>query len=246
MAEVGDLRVAIDPFLGEHELRLFAPPGIEILGERLDWLLATHEHLDHLDTLSLPAIADRHDQLRILLPTPLIPQVERLVPRSRIVGVTPGDVLALSPDVEVEVVPAFHGVTVQDGYTTGAPAGGAARFVGYVLRGGGITLYHSGDTLITTELVGALEGLAVDVALLPVNGRDYYREQAGLVGNMNVREAVRLAQALGVDTLVPMHWDMFRGNTERPGAVLDEVAESGVQLNVVVLDRMRPFRFVRA
>lgn len=63
---------------------------------------------------------------------------------------------------------------------------------------------------------------------------------------MNVREAVRFAQAVGAGTLVPMHWDLFQGNTERPGAVLDEVAEAGADLNVLVLSRLRPCRIVGA
>ncbi len=37
--------VAIDPFLSEHEGRLYAPPAVSALGGRLDFLLVTHDHL---------------------------------------------------------------------------------------------------------------------------------------------------------------------------------------------------------
>ena len=50
---------------------------------------------------------------------------------------------------------------------------------------------------------------------------------------MDAREAVRLAQELGVRVLVPMHWDLFAGNTVRPGSAVDEVAgDSGLHVLV--------------
>jgi L-ascorbate metabolism protein UlaG (beta-lactamase superfamily) len=50
---------------------------------------------------------------------------------------------------------------------------------------------------------------------------------------MDAREAVRLAQELGVRVLVPMHWDLFNGNTVRPGIAVDEAAgDSGLHVLV--------------
>ena len=55
----------------------------------------------------------------------------------------------------------------------------------------------------------------------------------GLIGNMDAREAVRLSQEIGVRVLVPMHWDLFRGNTVRPGNAVDEAAgDSGLHVLV--------------
>ena len=56
----------------------------------------------------------------------------------------------------------------------------------------------------------------MDVAVLPVNGRDPEREARGIVGNMDAREAVELALAIGATLLVPIHWDGFAGNTVPP------------------------------
>jgi L-ascorbate metabolism protein UlaG (beta-lactamase superfamily) len=120
-----------------------------------------------------------------------------------------------------------------DAYSQGRGEDGLVRFVGYLIRAPGIGIYHAGDTLVTDGLREALAGHAIDVALLPVNGRDYYREGAGLIGNMDAREAVRLAQELGVRVLVPMHWDLFNGNTVRPGIAVDEAAgDSGLHVLV--------------
>ena len=144
----------------------------------------------------------------------------------------PGDVLDLG-GVECRVVPAIHGVTMDDAYGDGSALGEGPRFVGYVL-GGGRRVYHAGDTIVTDALREALDPLGIDVALLPINGRDAEREARGIVGNMDAAEAVELAVAIGASTLVPYHWDGFAGNTVPPGATADLAAG---RLHVVVPSR---------
>ena len=99
-------------------------------------------------------------------------------------------------------------------------------------------MYHAGDTIVTDALREALDPLGIDVALLPINGRDVEREARGIVGNMGAAEAVELAVAIGSSTLVPYHWDGFAGNTVSPGATADLAAG---RLHVVVPS---PFRAI--
>ncbi len=87
---------------------------------------------------------------------------------------------------------------------------------------------------MTDALREALDPLGIDVALLPINGRDAEREARGIVGNMDAAEAVELAVAIGSSTLVPYHWDGFAGNTVSPGATADLAAG---RLHVVVPSR---------
>jgi L-ascorbate metabolism protein UlaG (beta-lactamase superfamily) len=239
----GSTRILIDPFIGEHELRRFAPPAVEDVAADVDWLLITHEHLDHLDTDFLPLVVERSPQVQVVLPSPLVEIVAQMGGRDRLHPVQPGDSVRLSEDASLEATPACHAVDVGDVYGDGSTGDGPARFVGYLLELAELSVYHAGDTLVSTELLGHLRSRTVDVALLPINGRDYFRERAGLVGNMGVREAVGLAAEIGAKTLVPMHWDLFAGNTERPGAVLDEVIATDTELHVLTLARMRPYRF---
>ena len=149
-----------------------------------------------------------------------------------------GEELRLTEEVTVRVVPAWHALVPADGYMTSD-----GRFVGYVLQLGPLVLYHSGDTLATTELVEAVRHEGIDIAFLPINGRDAFREEREIAGNMSFREAVELASRIGATTLVPIHWDMFAGNTELPGRAVDEAALVDADLHVVVLRRFRPFRF---
>ena len=43
------------------------------------------------------------------------------------------------------------------------------------------------------------------------------RREDNIVGNMDFREAARLANDMGVEVLVPMHWELFAGNRGFPG-----------------------------
>jgi L-ascorbate metabolism protein UlaG (beta-lactamase superfamily) len=219
--ELDGVCVVVDPWLSAHEERLIPPAPVALAAERVDWLLVTHEHLDHLDMALLPTVLERSPGVQLVLPAPLLPLVEEVVPRAQVVPVLPGDALDLS-GVPAHVVPAYHGVTPDDAYGDGSAIGGRPRFVGYVL-GSSRRLYHAGDTIVRDELTSALGALDVDVALLPINGRDAERESRGIVGNMDAAEAAELAVSIGATLLVPYHWDGFAGNTVAPGSVVDAV-----------------------
>jgi L-ascorbate 6-phosphate lactonase len=232
--DVGERRILADPFFADHEARLYPPLPVDEHGSEVDWLLVTHEHIDHLDPYSLREVAARSPGLTVVAPAPLEAMVREAADVG-FIGVERGDRLELDGAGAVTVVPAIHGRTVADGYPDD-PA-----FVGYVLELDGIGLYHAGDTIVTDALRAALAPLRVDVALLPVNGRTHYREREGLVGNMGTRDAVALAAEIGASILVPMHWDLFRGNTESPGRVIDDAVAAEAPLHVLTLRRGVPW-----
>ena len=234
--EIEGATVLVDPWASPHELRLIPPPPAGLTVEGIDCVLVTHEHLDHLDLPFLPTVMEGSPGARLVVPTPLAPMLEGLVPRDRVVTVRPGDVLDLD-GIEVRVVPAIHGVTMDDAYGDGSSLGAGPRFVGYVV-GTTTRVYHAGDTIVTDLVVASLEPLGIDVALLPVNGRDPEREAREIVGNMDASEAVELAVSIGASRLVPLHWDGFAGNTVDPGAAADLAAG---RVEVTIPTRFDPF-----
>jgi L-ascorbate metabolism protein UlaG (beta-lactamase superfamily) len=79
---------------------------------------------------------------------------------------------------------------------------------------------------------------------LPINGRDFFRElEHNIVGNMDFREAARLAGDIGVELLVPMHWELFATNRGFPGDLVAYVADTFPGLSVLVMGRGAHFSF---
>jgi L-ascorbate 6-phosphate lactonase len=231
-------RLALDPFLSDHPDRRFpAPVGPgDLAGTEL--VLATHQHLDHLDAPTLRALLDQDDRVRVVVPAPAVAvAVEDGLPADRLVGAVPGRTLTAG-DVTVHPVPALHGVHVADAYSFGLPADGdQVRYLGYVLETPDGRLYHAGDTLRFDGQAELLASLGVELALLPINGRDAEREARDLVGNLDGAEAMALARDAGVGSVVPMHYDLMEGNLGDPGAFA-RLAADGPGPRVTMLDRM--------
>ncbi len=240
----GEKIVLLDPFLSPHPDRLAPPsfPAHQAVG--VDAVLCTHEHLDHFDVAALRAIMVASPHARLVVPRPIVAlAVGAGISRDRVIGAQPGEPVALD-GFSVHPIPAMHGVEMADAYTFGQElSAGLYRYLGYVVetRAGGVCVYHAGDTIPYGALKTWLNGLRIDVALLPINGRDAAREARNLVGNLDHREAAHLAVDIGADVLIPMHYDLIATNLGYPDKVVDIVTRDHLDLTVVVLARERPF-----
>jgi L-ascorbate metabolism protein UlaG (beta-lactamase superfamily) len=239
----GGATVLVDAFLSDVGDRLIPPPLAPADLSDVDIVLCTHEHWDHFDAPTVAAVARASPAARVVVPAPITDQVVAAgVPADRVVGALAHE---LVPDLEIRVtpVPACHGVDVADAYNFGQDlSGGQVRYLGYVMEFPGARVYHAGDTLWWPGQERVLRDLGVNVALLPINGRDPVREAENIVGNLDHREAALLAAAAGVDLLVPMHWDMFAGNLGFPDQLVATIERLGLNVATLVPARMRPFR----
>ena len=232
----------VDPFLSAHEDRVYeaslAPSSII----DVDLVLCTHEHIDHFDAETAPAIAAASPRAVFVVPSPIVDQVtEAGIAADRVLGAQPGERHEVA-GFTVDAVPACHGVTMEDAYGFGEElSGGAIRFLGYVVDADGVRLYHAGDTIRYEGMEAAVRRLDPDVALLPVNGRDAEREARGIVGNLNEGEAALLAAEIGADTLIPMHHDMIRGNLGSTAKVVEAAEQEACRVAVLVPVRDEPF-----
>jgi L-ascorbate metabolism protein UlaG (beta-lactamase superfamily) len=193
LAELGGARVLTDPLvrggLG-HIRRRAAPPDPDVL-TRLDAILVSHAHHDHLDVVSLRRV------------TPGCPLV--IGPRgtagylrrggaAEVVEVDVGDRVAVG-GLTVEAVPALH-----DGrrYPIGAPL----PALGFLLDGP-TRLYFAGDT----DLFDGMSDLAgrVDLAAVPVGGWGP-RTPPGHLDPERAAEAVAL---IAPRAAIPIHWGTY-------------------------------------
>jgi L-ascorbate 6-phosphate lactonase len=186
-------------------------------------VFATHEHLDHTDAATVGPIMAASPQA-VLVASPQGRQIalDADVADSRIVVPKLGERGELA-GIGYTATPAAH-------YAYEVDAEGRSRFMGFVIELNGVKLYHAGDTIIFPELLDAVRGMRPDIALLPFNGRDHYRERRGIVGNLLAGEAIELAKEIEARVLIGIHNDLFEGNRVSTGSLFDE------------LDRRAPFQ----
>jgi L-ascorbate metabolism protein UlaG (beta-lactamase superfamily) len=240
--------VFVDPFLSPHEARTWqAPLRPDDMGRQADVILCTHQHLDHFDQPALKAAAATEGaHFRLVVPRPIVEMAVDLgIPRERVIGAQPGEPLGFT-EARVHPVPARHGVDVSDAYNFGEQRShGLVRYLGYVIELGDVRVYHAGDCIPYQGQGDTVGAFHPHLALLPINGRDFYREtEQNLVGNMDFREAARLAVDLGVQALVPMHWELFPHNRGFPGDLVAYVEQFLPRLTVLTFGRSGRFTFV--
>lgn len=242
VARAAGTTLLVDPFLSPHEGRLYESSLVPDEARGVDLVLCTHEHIDHFDAEAAPAIARASPEAIFVVPTPIVDMVTEIgIASDRVVGVQPGDPVTIA-GVPVTAVPAMHGVSMADAYGFGEElSGGLIRFLGYVLELGGVRVYHAGDTIHYGGMQERLRELAIDVAMLPINGRDPEREAKDIVGNLSAREAAWLAQEIDAEVLLPMHHDLFARNRGYPAHVVEFVERDHREVEVLVPVRDVPF-----
>jgi L-ascorbate metabolism protein UlaG (beta-lactamase superfamily) len=225
-----DRVVLVDPYLSDglaekyrgtvfpHERMVPVPLWPETI-TRCDWYLCTHGHQDHMDPLTIRGVVGAAGPRFVVPAAEAERAMSRGVPAESLVAIDAGERLVLAPDLVVEAIPSAHESLELDEQ-------GHQRCLGYVVSIGPVRLYHSGDCVPFEGQVGLLSGMGIDVALLPINGRDAYRRGHGVPGNFTAGEAMALCEAAGIPDLVCHHFGMFAFNTVSPADVAHELGQS--------------------
>jgi L-ascorbate metabolism protein UlaG (beta-lactamase superfamily) len=229
LVKSGEAHLLLDPYLSDSLTRKYEGTnkpherltGRVIAPERLDFVdivTSSHNHTDHLDAETiLPLLAVRPN-LRILVPEANLQfAAGRLgIPAERLSTIDPGKPVSVPP-FTFHAVPAAHEAVQTD-------SEGRYKHIGLVVQAGGWTIYHSGDTVRYPGMVESLRPWSIDLALLPINGRDPAR---GVPGNLTGREAVQLARDIEADLIVPCHFGMFAFNSVSPQEFAEAAKAAG-------------------
>jgi L-ascorbate metabolism protein UlaG (beta-lactamase superfamily) len=221
----GETFVYIDPYLsgqvGEGGRtasgrfpRQFPPPLSPEEATNAQWVFCTHDHRDHTDPETLGPLARVSPRARFVGPASSRAILHSLAISDDRILVPPVDAPQTYGPLTFTAIPAAH-------YGLDRDAEGSFRHLGFILHLNGVTLYHAGDTILYDGLVERLRKQSIDIACLPVNGRDGWRERRGMTGNLDGREAAELAAAIAADVLIPMHNDMFAANHVTPAVLAD-------------------------
>jgi len=216
VVKLGGTICYIDPFLSDMDARQVRPLLKPEEVTNADIVFGSHDHADHIDRAAWPAISKASPGAVFVTPARLRDQVvhEMHLPSSRVLGVDEGITVKIG-EITVTGVPAAHELLDLD------PATGFHACIGFIIEGGGFRLYHAGDTCMYEGMQALLRRWPLDLAFLPINGRDAKRLAANCVGNMTYQEAADLAGAILPGLTVPAHFEMFEGNTEDPQLFAD-------------------------
>ena len=218
----------LDPYLSDSLTKKYAgtnKPHVRmtervIAPERLDFIdmvTSSHNHTDHLDAETLVPLMKANPTLTVIIPRANVNfAAERLqIPPERLTPIrADGDALKIDP-FTFYAIPSAHETLEQD-------ANGDHRFIGLIIQMGKWTIYHSGDCVPYNGLVEHLKDRKIDLALLPINGRDPARNVAG---NFSADEAAQLAKEINAGLVIPCHYEMFEFNTVPPEGFVESAEE---------------------
>ena len=207
----------VDPYLTDSDgtggklPRAFPPPlAPHEVTNNADAVLLTHDHVDHTDPETVLPLAEASPDARFVASfTAHDTLADAGLDAGRLVVPEVGKALSVA-GATITAVPSAHtelGRDPERGYP----------YLGYVIEWSGVTVYHAGDTVIYDGLIETLSGWRIDVAFVPINGRDYFRTRNGIIGNTDFREAAELAETLDIGVLVPTHYDLLAANAADPG-----------------------------
>lgn len=145
-------------------------------GDKADFILITHEHFDHCDSMSVDAL--QKEDTQIYCPTACASRLS-----GEVHTVAEGQEIT-EEMVKIKTVPAYN--LDKKFHPRGLG-------MGYIIEVDGKRIYHAGDTDKIPEMANLID---IDLALLPIGG----------TYTMNEQEAAEAVKEFLPKTVIPMHY----------------------------------------
>ncbi|MDO4586769.1 MAG: MBL fold metallo-hydrolase [Planctomycetia bacterium] len=225
-----DKNIVIDPYLSDAAERLFGfkrmnPPVIDPNDLDVDYFIATHSHIDHLDTDTLPDVVAKQSVRFIGAPDCEEEFRKQGLSSDRFTILAEGQSCSFD-SLSVRAVYADHGELAPDA-------------VGMLIDVDGFTIYQCGDTAYQPERILASLQTTPDIMIAPINGA---------FGNLNALEACRLAEEIHPRLLIACHfWTFLEHVGENglgdPSVFLNEAKKLPNDIQAIVLPSGRSVIF---
>ncbi len=189
--ETAGKKILVDPYFSDSVARVQpqnfrrVPMDGRFFDLKLDVIVVTHKHLDHLDKETLCRFLTEESEILVLAP-------EGSWQELRTFGGQKNNYVLFN-----------HGTTWTEDFAAlrAVKAEHSDPFaIGLILSAEGKSFYVTGDTLYSEQVLESLPSLPIEVVFLPVNG---------VGNNMNARDAYRFAERVGAKRSVPIHIGMF-------------------------------------
>ena len=195
-----------------------APFVLDPFGIRkIDAVLSTHDHNDHIDVNVAAAVMQNCDSnIPFIGPQACVDKWREWgVPAERCVVMKPGDSVKVG-DIEILALEAFDRTALITAPPSGdlrgtMPIDMDIKAVNYLIKTPGGNLYHSGDSHYSNYYAKHGNDHKIDVAL-----GSYGENPRGITDKMTSVDILRMAESLNTKVLIPFHhdiWSNFQADT---------------------------------
>lgn len=218
---IGGRAILTDPWFGDPAFGRMShaqgPAAAAAEVGPIDAVLISHDHPDHADRRALAKLDKR---ALAIVATPGLADEAKRMGFQQVEVMAPWASILLGRHCVVTAVPALHDVPE----------------IGFVVQGGGASVYFAGDTRLHDDLPKIAERFHPTLAILPVDGT---RMRGGEQQSMSPDDALQAARTLGAQQVMPSHDEAsFARDPLARLLVASTFADGGQRFAELVRDRL--------